>query len=324
MTNHVLVQVKDLCKYYPVGRGFFSRSRRFVHAVDGINFEIQQGLTLGLVGESGCGKSTLGRVILGLEEPTSGRTIFEGKIVHEQEKSELRKLRRQMQVVFQDPYSSLNPRKTSGSIIGQALAVHRIGNHRDRLKRVSELLEVVGLRPEHYDRYPHEFSGGQRQRIGIARALAVNPKLIIADEPVASLDVSIQAQIINLFKDLQDRYNLTYLFISHDLSLVKHISDHVAVMYLGKIVELTESKVLFRDPKHPYTQLLLSVVPQVAKKRDRRRTFLEGAVPSPVNPPPGCRFHTRCPNSAEACKNLEPVFSEVGQSHWVACHLHRT
>lgn len=321
MRNDVLVQVKDLYKYYPVGKRFFSRGQ-FVHAVDGVDLEISQGETFGLVGESGCGKSTLGRVIIGLDVPTQGKVIFEGKIIHEQRKCNLRDLRRQMQIVFQDPYSSLNPRKTVGGIIGRAFAIHNLGNHSDRQQRVAELLEMVGLRPDDYKRYPHEFSGGQRQRICIARALALNPKFIIADEPVASLDVSIQGQIINLFQDLQDRYHFTYMFISHDLSLVKHISDRVAVMYLGKIVESAESSVLFRDPQHPYTQALLSAIPQVIQTRKEKRILLEGDVPSPINPPSGCRFHTRCPYFMGICKEIEPPLNEGSSSHRVACHLH--
>ena len=321
MNAEVLVQAKDLHKYYPVHEGFLFRRPRFVYAVDGVNLEIRRGETFGLVGESGCGKSTLGRLILRLEEPTSGEIIFEGKRINECKKSEVRQLRREMQIIFQDPYSSLNARKTAGDTILEPFIVHHLGDRGERQQWVKKLLEVVGLHPEHYSRYPHEFSGGQRQRIGIARALALNPKLIIADEPVASLDVSIQAQVINLLKDLQDQYHLTYLFISHDLGVIKHITNRVGVMYLGKIVELGESKALFRDPQHPYTEALLSAIPVLDQTKKKKRILLEGDVPSPINPPPGCRFHTRCLYTMEVCKNVEPVLKEVGPSHWVACYL---
>jgi oligopeptide transport system ATP-binding protein len=324
MNDDVILQVKDLHKYYPMREGFLLRNRRFVHAVDGVDLEIHRGEMLGLVGESGCGKSTLGRLVLGLEQPTSGKIFFEGKMIHEYNKSQLRRLRREMQIIFQDPYSSLNPRKTVGNIINEPFVVHHLGDHDERLRWVVKLLEVVGLRSEHYSRYPHEFSAGQRQRISIARALALNPKLIVADEPVASLDVSIQAQVINLLKDLQDQYHLTYLFISHDLGVIKHITNRVGVMYLGKIVELGESKALFRDPQHPYTEALLSAIPVLDQTKKKKRILLEGDVPSPINPPPGCRFHTRCLYTMEACKNVEPVLKEVGPSHWVACYLRRS
>jgi oligopeptide/dipeptide ABC transporter ATP-binding protein len=321
MRNGPLVEAQNLYKHYPLGKSLLFHHREFIHAVDGVTLEIHRNETLGLVGESGCGKSTLGRLILGLEEPTSGTIAFEGKCLHKQKKSEIRKLRSQMQIIFQDPYSSLNPRKTAGTIIGQPFVVHGLGNDQERLKWVMELLEVVGLRPEHYHRYPHEFSGGQRQRIGIARALALKPKLIIADEPVASLDVSIQGQIINLLRDLQDRYQLTYLFISHDLSVVKHISNRVAVMYLGKLVELGNSQSLFKNPQHPYTKALLSVIPQVTGGKKRKRILIEGEISSPINPPPGCRFWPRCPHAMAVCKTTEPVLEEVESFHRVACHL---
>ena len=321
MKDDLLVEVKDLRKLYPVQKAFLSRRQEFVYAVDGVNLEIRRGETLGLVGESGCGKSTLGRLILCLEEPSSGKVLYEGKSIHGYKKSGLRRLRREMQIVFQDPFSSLNPRKSAGSIIGEPLDVYRLGNREERRQRVDELLEVVGLHPEHYNRYPHEFSGGQRQRIGVARALALNPKLIVADEPVSALDVSIQAQVINLFKRLQDQYHLTYLFISHDLSVIKHISNRVGVMYLGRIVELADSRVLFRDARHPYTEALLSAIPQVHRAKKNNRILLEGDVPSPINPPPGCRFHTRCRYAVETCKEIEPTLKAVDESHWVSCHL---
>jgi oligopeptide transport system ATP-binding protein len=324
MNGDVILQVKDLHKYYPMREGFLLRNRRFVHAVDGVDLEIHRGEMLGLVGESGCGKSTLGRLVLGLEQPTSGKIFFEGEMIHEYNKSQFRRLRREMQIIFQDPYSSLNPRKTVGSIINEPFVVHHLGDHDEQLRWVVKLLEVVGLRSEHYSRYPHEFSGGQRQRINIARALALNPKLIVADEPVSSLDVSIQAQVINLMKDLQDLYHLTYLFISHDLGLIRHISNRVGVMYLGKIVEIADSRSLFQNPQHPYTEALLSLIPQISQAKKKKRILLKGEVPSPINPPSGCRFRTRCPHAAEVCTDILPVLKEVGPSHLVACHLSRS
>ena len=320
--NGNLVEVKDLKKFFPVRAHFLSRSKTFVQAVTGVNLTIRRGETLGLVGESGCGKSTLGRLILRLEEPTEGHIFFEGDDILEYDSERLRQLRRQMQIIFQDPYSSLNPRKTVGSIIEEPLIIHKIGTRKERQERVLKLIEVVGLRPEHINRYPHEFSGGQRQRIGIARALALNPKLIIADEPVSALDVSIQAQVLNLLEDLQDEFHLTYLFIAHDLHVVEHISDRVAVMHLGRIAELAMSDDLYRDPKHPYTQALLSANPIPDPTLERKRIILQGEVPSPINPPSGCNFHTRCPYKFEPCPVEIPPLLEIEPNHWVACHLH--
>ena len=320
--NGNLVEVKELKKFFPVRAHFLSRSKTFVQAVVGVNLNIRRGETLGLVGESGCGKSTLGRLILRLEEPTEGHILFEGDNILQYDSERLRQLRRQMQIIFQDPYSSLNPRKTVGSIIEEPLIIHKIGTKKERQERVLKLIEVVGLRPEHINRYPHEFSGGQRQRIGIARALALNPKLIIADEPVSALDVSIQAQVLNLLEDLQDEFHLTYLFIAHDLHVVEHISDRVAVMHLGRIAELAMSDDLYRNPKHPYTQALLSANPIPDPTLERKRIILQGEVPSPINPPPGCNFHTRCPLKLEPCPVEIPPLLEIEPNHWVACHLH--
>ncbi len=320
--NGNLVEVKELKKFFPVRAHFLSRSKTFVQAVTGVNLAIRRGETLGLVGESGCGKSTLGRLILRLEEPTEGHIFFEGDDILQYDSERLRQLRRQMQIIFQDPYSSLNPRKTVGSIIEEPLIIHKIGARKERQERVLNLIEVVGLRPEHINRYPHEFSGGQRQRIGIARALALNPKLIIADEPVSALDVSIQAQVLNLLEDLQDEFHLTYLFIAHDLHVVEHISDRIAVMHLGRIAELAMSDDLYRDPKHPYTQALLSANPIPDPTLERKRIILQGEVPSPINPPPGCNFHTRCPSKFEPCPVEIPPLLEIKPNHWVACHLH--
>ncbi|MBI4590467.1 MAG: dipeptide ABC transporter ATP-binding protein [Candidatus Rokubacteria bacterium] len=317
-----LLRVKSLRKYFPIRGGLFSREVARVHAVDDVSFDIYPGETLGLVGESGCGKSTTGRSILRLIEPTAGEVWFDGKNVTTLDKRSLRSLRKEIQIIFQDPYASLNPRMTVGSIIGEALVIHKLAaSKREREERVVQLLETVGLSADHLRRYPHEFSGGQRQRIGIARSLAVNPKFIVADEPVSALDVSIQAQIINLLEDLQKQFGLTYLFIAHDLSVVEHISTRVAVMYLGKIVELAPAKELYTNPKHPYTEALLSAVPIPDPTVKRKRMLLEGDVPSPIKPPSGCRFHTRCPIRIPSCSENEQALKQISPGHWVACQV---
>ncbi len=324
--GEVLLSVQNLKMHFPITRGIIlQRQVGSIKAVDGITFELMRGETLGLVGESGCGKSTTGRAILQLYEPTAGEVVFEGQDLTEINSGELRRMRRRMQMIFQDPYASLNPRMTVGSIVGEPLEVHKIGgSRREQQQRVQELLEIVGLNPYFINRYPHEFSGGQRQRIGVARALAVNPSFIVCDEPISALDVSIQAQVINLLEDLQSEMGLTYLFIAHDLSVVRHISDRIAVMYLGKIVELADREVLYENPLHPYTQALLSAVPipdpQVEKKR--QRIILEGDVPSPAEPPTGCNFNTRCPQVMDICRQYEPSFTDVGDGHRVACFLY--
>jgi len=316
-----LLEVRDLRKYFPIRKGLLSRTVGHVKAVDGVSFTVQAGEVLGLVGGSGCGKATTGRCILRLIEPTSGSVRFAGREVTTLPRKELRQLRREMQIVFQDPYSSLNPRLTVGSMLSEALAIHRLARGEKARERVAELLRLVGLHPDHARRYPHEFSGGQRQRIGVARALAVSPRLIVADEPVSALDVSIQAQIINLLRDLQRRMKLTYLFVAHDLSVVEHISDRVAVMYLGKIAELADSEVLYREPRHPYTLSLLSAIPVPDPTRRRSRIVLKGDVPSPAQPPTGCRFHPRCFMAREICAREEPVLRQVSPGHWTACHF---
>ncbi len=324
--NNILLDVQNLKMYFPITQGIIiQRHIGDIKAVDGITFAIQQGETLGLVGESGCGKSTTGRAILQLYRPTDGHVFFKGDDLTELKGEGLRRMRRQMQMIFQDPYASLNPRMTVGNIVGEPLEVHNIHSSKaERRERVQELLRVVGLNPYFVNRYPHEFSGGQRQRIGVARALAVNPEFIVADEPISALDVSIQAQIINMLEDLQGEFGLTYLFIAHDLSVVRHISDRIAVMYLGKLAELTDRDELYDNPLHPYTQALLSAVPipDPVIEEKRQRTILEGDVPSPANPPTGCNFSTRCPRVMDVCHEVDPEFRDLGSGHWVACHLY--
>jgi oligopeptide/dipeptide ABC transporter ATP-binding protein len=314
-----LLEVENLQQHFPVRRGVFRRTAGHVRAVDGISFNIAAGETLGLVGESGCGKTTAGRTLLKLLEPTAGRIVFEGRDITHMRGSALRPLRRNMQIVFQDPYGSLNPRMTVRSIVEEGLIVHRMGNRRQRLDRVVEVLQQTGLDPRYVNRYPHEFSGGQRQRISIARALALKPRFVVLDEPISALDVSIQSQIINLLVQLREELKLTYLFISHDLSVVEYISDRVAVMYLGEIVELAASRELYRHPLHPYTHALLSSVPSMDPTRRRKRIILEGDVPSPINPPSGCRFHPRCPLAMDVCRTTSPKELKIGE-HSVRCH----
>lgn len=318
-----LIQVRGLKMHFPVTKGVvIKRTVAHVKAVDGVTFSIKRGETLGLVGESGCGKSTTGRAILQLYKPTAGEVLFQGTDLTRLNGEEMRRMRRKVQMIFQDPYASLNPRMTVGDIIGEPIGVHNLRQGRNAIReRVQELLELVGLNPYFINRYPHEFSGGQRQRIGIARALAVEPEFVVCDEPVSALDVSIQAQVLNLLEDLQQRLGLTYLFIAHGLAVVKHISDRVAVMYLGKVVELAEGKKLYAMPMHPYTQALLSAapIPDPSVEKQRQRIILEGDVPSPLNPPPGCHFHTRCPIAIDRCKSEEPPFEDYGDGHYVAC-----
>ncbi len=321
--NHVLIKVEHLKKYFPITRGIiFSRHVGDVKAVDDVSFDVYKGETLGLVGESGCGKTTVGRTVIQLYRPTAGSVYYEGKDLTKMGGNELRAMRRKMQIIFQDPYASLNPRLTVGSIIGEPLEIHHILQGKAMRERVEQLLELVGLNPYFINRYPHEFSGGQRQRIGIARALALEPEFIVCDEPISALDVSIQAQVVNLLEELQDKLGLTYLFIAHDLSMVRHISDRVAVMYLGKIVELSDRNTIYNNPLHPYTEALLSAVPipDPVVEEKRQRIILEGDVPSPANPPPGCNFNTRCPKVMDICREVDPEYREVEKGHWVACH----
>jgi oligopeptide transport system ATP-binding protein len=317
-----LVEVRGLKKYFPIKKGVLSREVGRVHAVDDVTFAVNEGETLGLVGESGCGKSTLGRTIVRLLPPSAGEVLFRGSPIGHLGARALRPLRREMQMIFQDPYASLNPRKRVGSIIGDPLKIHDVGDTRERRQRVQELLETVGLSPEHYNRFPHEFSGGQRQRIGVARALALRPKLIVADEPVSALDVSIQAQMINLLDELQDEFRLTYIFIAHDLGVVRHVSDRIAVMYLGKLVELSPAEELYTRPIMPYTEALLSAVPipDPDLSEQRERIVLEGDVPSPIDPPSGCRFHPRCRYMTDICREVEPPLTDYGNGHLAACH----
>lgn len=319
--DNKLIEIKELKKYFLAKRGFLGSGNVYLKAVDGVSFHVNKGETLGLVGESGCGKTTVGRTLLRLYEPTSGHIYFDGKDIT---KANMMPYRRRMQIIFQDPFASLNPRLTVGDIVGEPIDIHKLAaNTKDRKERINKLLEMVGLNSEHANRYPHEFSGGQRQRIGIARALAVQPEFIVCDEPISALDVSIQAQVINMLEDLQQELGLTYLFIAHDLSVVKHISNRVGVMYLGKMVELAPSKELYKNPLHPYTQALLSAIPVADPNtsRSRKRIILEGDVPSPINPPSGCKFRTRCPHATKICAEVEPVFKEVAPGHFTACHL---
>ena len=323
MTSQPLIRIADLSKYFPVTRGVLvTRKIGDIKAVDRISFDIQAGETLGLVGESGCGKTTTGRVILKLTEPSGGQIVYNGQDITSLDKKAMAPLRREMQIIFQDPYASLNPRLTVGEAIGEPLVAHGMASRTEAKERVIDLLRVVGLAPFHYNRYPHEFSGGQRQRVGIARSLVMTPKFVVADEPVSALDVSIQAQIINLLQRIQTEFQLTFLFISHDLGVVRHLSDRVVVMYLGRLAEMADTDRLFAEPKHPYTQALLSAVPSVKQRKQKRRLVLTGDVPTPFNPPRGCRFHTRCPMVMDQCREIEPTWQRTDDGHFVACHLY--
>lgn len=317
-----LLQVVDLKKYFLINKAFSERRRKYLRAVDGVSFRLNAGETIGIVGESGCGKTTMGRTVLRLNTVTGGKILFDGKDITNLKGETLRKMRPNFQMIFQDPYSSLSPRLPVGEIIGEAVKAHKLVSHAEYKDYVIDIMKKCGLQPHYYQRYPHEFSGGQRQRISIAKALALRPKLVICDEPVSALDVSIQAQIINLFKDLQEENHLAYVFISHDLSVVEHISDEVGVMYLGKMVEFAQKRELFRNPMHPYTQALLSAVPMPDPKVKMHRIILQGDIPSPADPPSGCKFHTRCSHCMDICKEVEPTFADCGGGHYVACHLY--
>ncbi|KYG30865.1 ABC transporter ATP-binding protein [Alkalihalobacillus trypoxylicola] len=323
VTDEKLLEVKGLEKHFPIKKGFFQRTVGSVKAVDDISFYVKKGETFGLVGESGCGKSTTGRTLMRLYEPTNGQIIFDGQDISNLKERKILPIRKDIQMVFQDPYSSLNPRKTIKTILSEPLQVHNLYKGKQRQEYIEDLMDKVGLNPDYVDRYPHEFSGGQRQRIGIARALTLNPKMIIGDEPVSALDVSVQSQILNLFKDLQGEFNLTYLFIAHDLGVVKHVSDRIGVMYLGKMMEIASKKDLYNEPLHPYTQALLSAVPRSHPTEVKReRIILKGEIPSPANPPKGCVFHTRCPAAMDTCKEIVPEFKEIKPNHFAACHLY--
>lgn len=318
--SEVLLKVENVTKNFPIYGGVLNREVAAVKAVQGISFEVKKGETLGLVGESGCGKSTLGRCLIRLHDVSSGNIFYKGQDITNVQGEELRELRKKLQIIFQDPFASLNPRMTIGSILEEPLIIHNLyETPKDRQDRIRQLVDLVGLRPEHLNRYPHEFSGGQRQRVGIARALAVNPELIVCDEPVSALDVSIQAQVINLLMDLQQKLGLTYIFIAHDLKVVEHVSNKVAVMYLGKIVEMAESEELYKNPQHPYTKALLSAIPVPDPKRQGERVILTGDVPSPINPPEGCHFNPRCPSASEECRSKVPQLKTKGMDHWVSC-----